>query len=180
MPEAGSFQPDAKDLLMAARQGEQWAVHEIVRLVRHFSRVVCRHDASYSSEVGHEDVAQEALQSLFDGAIDRYVPRGTPSSYLYTVVRYTRARLVRSNSRRLLRDTVWLDRIAAKGGPESRTQVVSILPKLGEACRQLLERVFLNGECYADLANSFKIEESSVRSRVARCIREARRMAEEQ
>ena len=55
--------------------------------------------------------------------------------------------------------------------------VEKILSRMDEGCRRLLERVFLEGASYTELAGELEIVESSVRAKLARCVRRARELS---
>jgi RNA polymerase sigma factor (sigma-70 family) len=57
---------------------------------------------------------------------------------------------------------------------EERMDVDRILQRLDPACRSLLKRVFLDEATTAEVSHELGIAESSVRSKVSRCVSKAR------
>lgn len=169
------------DLFEAARTGDSAAQAEISKLVRAFARQVCRGGGpSGSMDASWEDVAQEASRKIFTTGLARFRGAGTEKSFLYSVVRLTVIQMSRSANRRNLREeTLGPPTPNHSGGPELRIDVMKILSRLPQDCRQLMERVFLSGEAYGDLASELGLEESSVRSRVSRCLKRAREIVQE-
>ncbi len=168
------------DLFEAARAGDSAAQAEIARLVRAFARQVCRGGGpSGSLDSSWEDVAQEACRKIFTTGLARFRGVGTEQSFLYSVVRLTVIQMSRSANRRLRREETRSPIPSPQDGPDSRIDVLKILSRMPSDCRQLMERVFLSGDAYRDLAQELGLEESSVRSRLSRCLKRARQITEE-
>lgn len=159
-------------IIEAARRGEAWAETELLRIVRGFARHACRGGA----DPDWEDVAQETCRRLFAGALQAFRPGGPERSWLYSIVKATRIQLHRSNSRRARRDEAAVLAPADSGRPESRTLLHQLLQRLPENCREVLARAFFDGATPRDLAAELGLVESSVRSRLTRCLQEARRL----
>ncbi|HMB70581.1 MAG TPA: RNA polymerase sigma factor [bacterium] len=165
-------------LFQAALAGDRRATEEIHGLIRRFARHLCHRRDTPGFD--WEDVAQDASRRAFDGGLERYRGSGSEQSYLYTIVKTTALQMARSSARRAARED------AAEWPAESRSpddtahfEVGTILSKLAEDCRGLLVRVFLLGATYTELAREWNLAESSVRSRLSRCLRKARLLAEE-
>jgi RNA polymerase sigma factor (sigma-70 family) len=151
-----------------------------VRWIQAFARHLCR--GSYGSASGSldwEDVAQEAGRRFFSSGLDGFRSDATLASlksYLYTIVKATRIQHYRSTSRRRRREEA-----TSIDGPsmapavaESRAFLERILGRISTECRELLERSFLDGATNADLAAELGLAESSVRSKLTRCLQRAR------
>ena len=96
-------------------------------------------------------------------------------NFLYAIVRSSVIQIVRSEARRRVREVTSLQpRVALPHNPIPKFDVTKILGRLSEECRTLLTRVFLRGEPYSLLATELGILESSVRTKVTRCLRRAR------
>lgn len=166
---------DSGSLLLAARQGDPRAQSELLGLLRRFARHVAGAAGnSLGCELDWEDVAQEAGQRLFDGALDRYDGRGSEEGYVYTVVKTTTLMMARGAGRRRDREESW------GAGPESEeartagVDVASLLSRLDEACQELLQKVFLEDLPYSTLARETGLAASSLRAKVSRCLGRAR------
>lgn len=169
-------------LFDGARSGEPAAQAEILRLLRVFAREACRGGGpgAASLDASWEDVAQEAGRKLFATGLAQYRGSGTERSYLFSVVRSTIIQMSRSAARRVRREeaTDW-ETTAPPSNPGPRIDAGKILARLSTECRDLIARVFLQSASYSDLASELRLEESSVRSKVSRCLSSARRIAEE-
>jgi RNA polymerase sigma factor (sigma-70 family) len=169
------------DLFEAAGAGDPAAQAEIARLVRGFARQVCRGGGpSGSMDSSWEDVAQEASRKIFTTGLARFRGMGTERSFLYSVVRLTVIQMSRTANRRNRREEALPPPPRShERSPDWRIDVMKILSRLPQDCRELMGRVFLSGEMYCDLAKELRLEESSVRSRVSRCLKQARQITEE-
>jgi DNA-directed RNA polymerase specialized sigma24 family protein len=101
-------------------------------------------------------------------------------AYVNTIVRTTWLLLARRAARRQARE----DQIASEtmavvppANPGSRLDVERILARLDETCRNLLVQVFLYGSSYREIAAETGLAESSIRSKVSRCIGRARALS---
>lgn len=179
--EGDSPEPAASGAIEGARRGEPSAVREIATLIRGFARYLSGTDlrSAGASEIDWEDVAQEASRKFFAAGIHQY-RGGNERSYVYTVVKSTWIQLVRSALRRRGREKqVAADALTeAPRPPEAvmKATVERILARLDGSCRELLERAFLDGVTYPELSAAMGLAESSVRSKVSRCIRRAREL----
>jgi len=166
-------------LFESALAGDPAAEMEISRRLRVLARAICRPGGVTSNPaVDWEDVAQEAAKSFFAAGIRRYRGQGSEDSYLYTFVKTTVLQVVRSAERRKIREDA--STMPEAGPPDrllDRLETGSVLARLPGPCRNLLIRVFLHDERYAELSRELGIEESSVRARVSRCLRRARLLA---
>lgn len=159
--------------------GEPSATAELQRLLRSFARQVCRGGGPPGApEIDWEDVAQECGRKLLGGGLERYRGAGSERSYLYSVVKATVLEMARAASRRRRRE----DRSVSNGpvaaaDPDAPLDVRSLLSALEPACREIITRVVLQDEPYAEVARDLGMAESSVRSKLSRCIARARRIA---
>lgn len=168
-------------LFERARQGDTAATAEMLRLARAFSRRMCSGGSPRSlPELDPEDVAQEVLCRLLQSGADQYSGAGSESSYIYTVVKCTVIQMARSAERRRQReDSVAAHASPATPTPERRLDLQQILEKLDPVCRALIERILFRDEPYAMIAEELKLNESSIRSRMHRCLKRARDLAGE-
>jgi len=166
-------------LFERARDGEAAATAEIQRLARAFARRTCGSTTLRGHpDLDWEDVAQEALCRLLGAAPRQFRGSGSESSYIYTVVKCTVIQMARSADRRQRRENV----VAAHASPETptperRLDVLKILNELDASCRALIERVLFRDEPFSILAKELELTESSVRSRMHRCLNRARELA---
>jgi RNA polymerase sigma factor (sigma-70 family) len=167
------------DLFERLREGDPEAQERVDRLVRQFARKLCRGgNLPGLPAIDWEDVAQEACHRLYAVGLSQFSGRGTPRSYLYSIVKTTVIQLARSEGRRQRREQV----VAAAGelpesSPDGRLDVRRILAALDPACRELVVRAILQDEGYASIASSLGLAESSVRAKLSRCLRRAREIA---
>ena len=166
-------------LFESARIGDRRATSEVLRILRSFARTVCRSGGpSGSHDVTWEDVAQEAARRFFESGLARYRGHGSETSYLYSIVKTTVLELARSASRRSRRERKRQDEpTPPPPDPLAFLEVAAALRPLSEPCRALLVRVFLEDASYAELAKEYGLTESSVRSRMTRCLKQARQVA---
>jgi len=163
----------------AARRGERWAQEEIQALIEGFARHVCRSAGDrLRADLSWEDVAQEAGARFFAVGLRQYGGQGTEESYLFTIVKSSLLQRARSADRRIKREeaSVPMDRVALPDG-DDRLEVHSLLARLDDSCRELLERAFLLDIPYSQLATDMELVESSVRAKVSRCLGRARELA---
>lgn len=163
-------------LFEASSRGDRAGQEEIARLMRHFARVLCRGGGPPGApDLDWEDVAQEALRKLFHVGLGQYRGQGSEKSYLFSIVKCTMIQMARTAHRRRRREAnAVAEDLVPPHNPGPRMLVTRILNLVSAECRELLERVFLYGEPYAELAHALAMEESSVRAKVSRCIRKAR------
>jgi RNA polymerase sigma factor (sigma-70 family) len=162
-------------LVEASRRGEEWAQEEIMRLIRSFARYVCR-SAGAGPEPEWEDVAQEAARRFFTSGLAHFRTGGPERSYIYTIVKAARIQIYRSMSRRSRRESAVAREDTTPPAAETRTLLFRVLARIPDTCRELLERVFFDGASHADLAQELGLAESSVRSRLTRCLQRAREL----
>jgi RNA polymerase sigma factor (sigma-70 family) len=168
------------DLFERARTHDRAAVEELDRMVRDLSRAVCRGGGPGASpDLDWEDVAQEVYRRLHAVGFESYRRRGSERSYVYSMVKATAIQMARSFRRRRKRE----DHAAESPTVEapdatSRLSVRSILEALDEGCRDLIERLFLRDQTYAEAAGELGLAESSVRAKLSRCLRRARQIVE--
>jgi RNA polymerase sigma factor (sigma-70 family) len=174
----GNGEATPLSLIESADRGHAWAVDESVRLIRVFARHVCGHARLPGApELDWEDVAQEACKAFFGGGLQRFRPGGSETGYLYSLVRLTRLRIARAANRRRQRDDASSSRSrVADTGPEPGVETEMIMRRLDDPCRHVMRRVFLEGVSYAELAVELGLAESSVRSRLTRCLEKAREL----
>jgi RNA polymerase sigma factor (sigma-70 family) len=176
---AGTGTPGSGPWIEAARRGDRQAQDEIVRIFVGFSRHILRWGGSgLASEMDPEDLAQEASRRFFSSAIEGYRGQGSERSYLYSIVKATYLQIWRSYDRRKRRElSVAPEDEALPAESSARLDVMLILKRLGSPCRELLERVYLDGATHAQLAAELQLEESSVRAKLSRCLGRARELA---
>ena len=164
-----------------ARQAEEAATRALGEYVRELAREVCRH-GSHSALGGAEweDVAQEAAIRVFSSGLQRYQGTGSARGYLYSIVKASLLQTIRAARRRRARETA-AEVVPALHGDHasdftdsSSFDVSSLLERLEEKCRSLIERVFFEGAAYARLSEESGLAESSIRARVSRCLRRLR------
>ena len=162
-----------------AREGDSAATAEIDRIVRTFARQICsRGMPAWGQGLDWEDVAQEAGMRVLTTGLVQYSGCGSERSYIYSVVRSTVIQMARSAGRARRREDIHADRGSTSVSPGEGIEVGRILSALSPECRDLIERVFFHGRSYRELAVDFGIEESSVRSRLSRCVQAARTLGE--
>lgn len=160
------------------RNGNDAAHQEVDAILRRMARALCRGGGPGGAAVDWEDVAQEASRHFFERAIHQYAGRGSEEGFLLRIVRTTVLQIVRAEARRQRREeatapTDTTERVDATVALD----VQRILSRLPEECGSLLERVYLLGESYGNLARELEMLESSVRTKVSRCLRRARELA---
>ena len=172
---------EADELFDRLKAGDRSAQTELCDLARAFARQICRGGGPPGApDVAWEDVAQESLRKLLSGGLDRYRATGSPKSYLYTIVKSTMIAMSRSARRRAAREEASAHGpTATPAHPGHAIEVHQILAMLSGDCRALLERAFLHGATYPELARDLGLEESSVRAKLSRCIRKARLMVQD-
>jgi RNA polymerase sigma factor (sigma-70 family) len=160
--------------------GAPAAQKEIVRLIRQLSRAACARRGPATADVDWEDVAQDACRRFFASGLRQFRKSGSERSFLYAIVRSSVIQIVRSEARRRVREVTSLQpTVVLPHNPIPKFDVTKILSRLSEECRTLLTRVFLRGEPYSSLARELGILDSSVRTKVTRCLRRARQTIEE-
>ena len=151
-----------------------------MRLIRQLSRAACARGGPATADVDWEDVAQDACRRFFSVGIEQFRKSGSERSFLYTIVRSAVIQIVRGEARRRVREEASIQpRVVSPHDPLPKFDVAKILGLLSEECRAVLTRVFLRGEPYSSLASDLGILESSVRTKVTRCLRRARQATEE-
>jgi DNA-directed RNA polymerase specialized sigma24 family protein len=169
-----------RDVFLDALRGAPAAQKEIVDMIRQLSRAACARGGMATTELDWEDVAQDASRRFFAAGIQQYRKAGSERSFLYTIVRSAMIQMIRSEARRRVREEAAIQqRFVPPHNPTPKFDVVKILGLISEECRTLLTRVFLRGEPYSALADDLSILESSVRTKVTRCLRRARQTIEE-
>lgn len=167
---------EASGRFAAAVRGEDWAQESLVEEIRDLAQRVCRSlRQSWPESFDWEDVAQEAARHLFAYALERYRGEGSERSYLYTVIRVTLLQMLRETRRRKAREESVGSESAAPVEPDSdRVLARSLIERSDPECRDLLREVFFDGTPYRTLAEQRHLAESSVRSKVSRCLRKLR------
>jgi len=159
-------------------RGDPVAQAETTAIIRRIARAVSRRGGPGGVDVNWEDVAQDAARRFFTVGIHQFRGGGAEESFLYAIVRSTVLQAVRSATRRRQREqtSVSLERPLSLP-PEGGLDVRMILAKLPPECGHLLEKVFLQGVPYSELAGELGMLESSVRVRVSRCLKKAMEIA---
>lgn len=167
------------ELFRKALAGDPGATDRLHQLVRDFARQVCRGGGPPGAPgIDWEDVAQECGRKLLAGGLERYRGAGSERSYLYSVVKATVLEMARAASRRRRREEISLpDGPIPAADPDAPLDVRSLLSALDPACREIITRVVLQDEPYAEVARDLGMVESSVRSKLSRCIARARQIA---
>lgn len=176
--DAPSPEAAARDPLLAARRGEEWAHREVNRHLQRFARYLCsRLPSGLGGAIDWQDVAQDANHRVLRAGLDQYRGR-SPESYLFTITKSCVIQALRSLDRRRRREEATAHSVATGNSSSlAALEVLSILDRLEEGCRALLRRTFLEGSSYSELARERCITESSVRSQVSRCLRRARELS---
>jgi len=179
--------PSLEEAMAAAQRGDARAEELLAGEVRSLARIVCtKGQVPEMGGLDWEDVSQEASQRLFRVGLSRYRGDGSARSYLYSIVKVTMLQLMRSATRRRAREQVVSDEEAASFSPAGkgeesstmeRVSVRQILGALAPECQELIEAMFLNGATYRQIAEETGLAESSVRSKLSRCLRRAREQA---
>lgn len=170
----------AEDLarsLKRAREGDRGAQELLIEEIRRLSRAACGSQNRVLRDLGldWEDVAQESSRRFFEIGIHRYRGDGSVASYLYVVVKSALLQLLRKERRRQGREDVVAAQTPRSQEPSSTGLVVdSILKSLESECRRLIMRIFFDGTTYSEMSGELGITESSVRSKLSRCLRKAR------
>jgi RNA polymerase sigma factor (sigma-70 family) len=166
-------------LFEKALLGDATAEEEIARTIRRIAEVVCGRGGLGGVDIDWEDVAQEASQHFFAVAIHRFRTPGSEESYLYAIVRTKFLQSLRAASRRSRREDTVAGRRDVWENADPAIDVRRILDRISGECARLLEKVFLQGITYAALSSELDMLESSVRTKVSRCLRSARTMTAE-
>jgi len=161
--------------------GDPEATDRLHRLVRDFSRQICRGGGPPGAPaIDWEDVAQECGRKLLGGGLERFTGAGSERAYLYSMVKATVLEMARAASRRRRREEASISNgPAASADPDVSLDVRSLLSVLEPDCREIIQRVVLQDEPYAEVARDLGLAESSVRSKLSRCIARARKIASE-
>lgn len=166
-------------LIEAAKREEAWAQKEVMDLISAFARHVHnRAGRDIAKELDAEDLAQEASRRFFTVGIHQYRGQGSEKSFLYSIVKATCIDIWRRVDRR---KRLWegQDPVETETheNPDAKVEVDLILARLDPDARALLQRVYLDGASYAELAAELGLEESSVRAKVSRILRRSRELA---
>jgi RNA polymerase sigma factor (sigma-70 family) len=183
-----SESPSLEEAMTAAQNGDAWAEERLVGEVRSLSRIVCtKGQAPEMGGLDWEDVSQEAGQRLFSVGLQRYRGDGSVRNYLYSIVKVTMLQMLRSATRRRAREQVAADeerepffpaqRNDSDDPTAERVSVRQVLAALAPECQELIEAMFLNAATYRQIAKETGLAESSVRSKLSRCLRRAREQA---
>jgi RNA polymerase sigma factor (sigma-70 family) len=169
-----------QELFDKAAAGDSSAQDEIAAEIRRIARTICRRQGPGGIDVDWEDVAQEASRHFFAVAIHRFRKRGAERSYLFAIVRTTFLQILRASKRRRDRENTAPPPEPRRHDVDAGMDVRNLLSRISEECSKLLQRIFLHGETYGALAAELDVLESSVRTKVSRCLRRARTMATEE
>ena len=171
---------DTQAIFEQARAGVPAAQGEIVRLIQGLSRAACAGGGLATSDIEWEDVAQEASRRFFVAGVQQFRKPGSEKNFLYTIVRSALIQIIRSEARRRVREEkVTVEQVVPPHDPAPKLTVSRILERIPEGCSDILTRVFLRGEPYSMLARDLGMLESSVRTKVTRCLKRARQVAQE-
>lgn len=123
-----------------------------------------------------EDIAQEATARVLTVGAEQFHGRGSARGFLYKVVKTTLLMALRASGRREQRERSYVDEQETSHGAGSHAgiDVEVILGRLDTACREIVTAMFLDGITVRAFARAKRIEESTVRSRMSRCLRRAR------
>jgi len=165
-------------LFERARDGDAPAMAEVQRCALAFARRVCSFGMRTDSAFDWEDVAQEAMRKLLHSGPQQYRGSGSEQSYIYTVVKCTVIQMARSSERRRKREEIAVAQASTTTpNPSRRLDLQMILGGLEPECRALIQRILFRDEAYSTIARELKLTESSVRSRLHRCLNRARAIA---
>lgn len=131
-----------------------------------------------------DDLIQDVLVDLIGiFGTDRFEGRSSLQTYVERITKY---RCIDTVRRERLRNHPSLDEIrepatAANDSPERQLIVADevrlcfeVLSRLPAQCRQLLQRVLAENTSYEDLASEHDVAVGTIKSRVARCRKQAR------
>lgn len=167
-----------RELFDRALAGDASAQESIAETIRRIARAVCTRGGPGGATEDWEDVSQEANRRFFSVAINQQRKPGSEESYLFAIVHSTFLKALRAASRRRDRELHSASQPTELPNPDLQIDVRWILARLSDECANLLDRVYLHGDSYSALAAELDILESSVRTRVSRCLKRAKRLAE--
>jgi RNA polymerase sigma factor (sigma-70 family) len=166
-------------LFEGIRSGEAAATSELHRLLRAFARQICRGGGPPGApEIDWEDVAQECGRKLLAVGLEQYRGGGSERSFLYSMVRTTVLEMARTASRRRRREIISASNGPVPvGDPTLKMDIRKVLDALDAGCRDVIQRVILQDESYAEVAGALGMAESSVRAKLSRCLGRVRAIA---
>lgn len=168
-----------ESLVERALHGDAEAEAALYAIVREHARFLCRGGGPAGFDADWEDVAQVAGELLFSNGLQQF-SGGAIRSFVYVIVKRTVIRMARAHRRRKQREEKAQPDKMATGPEYPQIDAGWVLARLSTQCRDLLIRVYLWDASYRDLAQVLGLQESSVRSRAARCVAQARKMTEAQ
>jgi RNA polymerase sigma factor (sigma-70 family) len=145
------------------------------------AKLLCARTSAFAAmpALDWEDIAQEATARVLTVGVEQYDGRGSARGFLYRVVKTTLLMALRASGRREHRERSYVEAQEPHQGasPHARIDVEALLGRLDVACRELVAAMFLDGVTVRAFARAKRVEESTVRSRMSRCLRRARELS---
>ena len=149
-----------------------------------FTALVNRHaDLVYSAALrqvrGDTHLARDVAQAVFTDLARRAAglrERRTLTGWLYTSTRYAAVQVLRSESRRLRRETEahHMIEVSSPNGPEEwervRPVLDEVMSELADDERESILLRYFEGRAYAEIGRTFAISENTARMRVERAL----------
>jgi RNA polymerase sigma factor (sigma-70 family) len=179
-----SFEEGVTDALFeAARHGEGAARVALHEEIRRLSRALSERTSMLAGvpSLDWEDIAQEATGRVFEVGLAQFRGQGSARGFLYKTVKATMLMAIRASRRREDREAGYVRESEVRSDRETtqtRLDVETVLGRLDAGCRELVAGLFLDGLTVRALARAEGVEESTVRSRLSRCLRRARELTE--
>lgn len=166
------------EILHALRNGK--AEQAFTRLYKHLDEVVNMVRSHGGDRSEAQDLFQDALVIVHEKALGKeFTPSGTIAGYLYGVCRNLWLAELRSKGRevqvqKLLAEERRVDEVDLTEERELRRAEQAFLA-LGEKCRELLTRFYLNNEPLSTVAHALGFAgEGAAKTRKYKCLEQAR------
>lgn len=173
LPSPSSAEADAErdeltELLVAARDGDRWALSLVVR--RLYPQIV-RYCAVRVAPEEAEDVAQEVFLRV-SSSLSSFRARATARTWVFAIARNTCVDAVRRRQRRRGREQLDDDPVASTGwsGPaaDDGLALSMLLEQLDDDRQEAFVLTQVVGASYAEAAELLDVPIGTIRSRVAR------------
>lgn len=172
-----------KDVLDGCRQGRSWAINSVIE----FITPLIRHKLFTFDN--WEDVRQHCIVEILDT-----LEKPEPVRNLWGLIRkITICTVIDFNRKQQAQDRIFTqlnhdvpDKSSASAGYnpgsyrgptddlESTNLFLYIFQRLGPACQEIIQELFMRGLSYTDLASKLDISEGNLRVRLKRCRDKAR------